>query len=107
MNGVTDLVINKMDVMREVMGDEEWESDFRHRVSKLPNNAAFHEFTSQTTPILFFHRRQHKMIEYKVKVWSNGSKVWYLNEKQHREDGPACEYGQRRPKMVSKRKASP
>ena len=35
MNGVTDLVINKMDVMREVMGDEEWESDFRHRVSNV------------------------------------------------------------------------
>ena len=92
MNGVTDLVINKMDVMREVMGDEEWESDFRHRVSStLPNNAAFHEFTSQTTPILFFHRRQHKMIAYKVKVWPSGSKEWYLNGKQHREDGPAVE----------------
>jgi hypothetical protein len=35
MNGVTDLVINKMDVMREVMGDEEWESDFRHHVSSI------------------------------------------------------------------------
>ena len=34
-NGVTDLVINKMDVMREVMGDEEWENEFRHRVSNI------------------------------------------------------------------------
>ena len=35
MNGVTDLVINKMDVMREVMGDEDWEGDFRYRVSNI------------------------------------------------------------------------
>ena len=32
------------------------------------------------------------MIEYKVKVYANGSKSWYLNGKFHREDGPACEY---------------
>jgi len=29
------------------------------------------------------------MIEYKVKVHSNGEKYWYLNDKLHREDGPA------------------
>lgn len=34
-NGVTDLVINKMDVMREVMNGEAWENDFRHRVSNV------------------------------------------------------------------------
>ena len=31
------------------------------------------------------------MIEYKVKVDDNGNKVWYLNDKRHREDGPAVE----------------
>jgi len=32
------------------------------------------------------------VIEYTVKVYSDGSKFWYLNGKQHREDGPAIEY---------------
>ena len=32
------------------------------------------------------------MIEYTVKVYSNGHKLWYLNGKLHREDGPAVEY---------------
>jgi hypothetical protein len=31
------------------------------------------------------------MIEYTVKVNTNGSKFWYLNDKLHREDGPAFE----------------
>ena len=31
------------------------------------------------------------MIEYTVKVHSNGSKYWYLNGQRHREDGPAVE----------------
>ena len=31
------------------------------------------------------------MIEYKVEVYTNGDKHWYLNGKQHREDGPAVE----------------
>ena len=25
-------------------------------------------------------------------VYANGSKAWYLNDKRHREDGPAVEY---------------
>ena len=29
------------------------------------------------------------MIKYEVVVDSNGSKFWYLNNKPHREDGPA------------------
>ena len=33
------------------------------------------------------------MIDYTVKVYSNGTKYWYLNGKRHREDGPAIEYG--------------
>jgi hypothetical protein len=32
------------------------------------------------------------MSEYKVKVNSDGYKSWYLNDKLHREDGPACKY---------------
>ena len=32
------------------------------------------------------------MIEYKVKVYTNGNKEWWLNDKRHREDGPAVEY---------------
>jgi len=32
------------------------------------------------------------MIEYTVKVWDNGNKFWYLNDKLHREDGPAMEF---------------
>jgi antitoxin component YwqK of YwqJK toxin-antitoxin module len=32
------------------------------------------------------------MIEYTVKVWSSGDKLWYLKGKLHREDGPAIEY---------------
>ncbi len=32
------------------------------------------------------------MIEYTVKVHANGSKHWYLNDKRHREDGPAVEH---------------
>jgi len=31
------------------------------------------------------------MIEYTVKVWSDGDKEWFLNDKLHREDGPAIE----------------
>jgi hypothetical protein len=29
---------------------------------------------------------------YEVRLYSNGSKAWYLNGKLHREDGPAVEY---------------
>ena len=29
--------------------------------------------------------------DYKVKVYSDGSKFWFLNGKRHREDGPAVE----------------
>jgi len=32
------------------------------------------------------------MIEYKVKVYSDGRREWSLNGKRHREDGPAVEY---------------
>ena len=32
------------------------------------------------------------MIEYTVKVWSDGTKEWYLNGQRHREDSPAIEY---------------
>ena len=32
------------------------------------------------------------MIEYKVKVYEDGSTFWHLNGKLHREDGPAVEY---------------
>jgi hypothetical protein len=32
------------------------------------------------------------MIEYTVKVYPTGNKRWYLNDKLHREDGPAVEY---------------
>ena len=32
------------------------------------------------------------MIEYTVKVRADGTKEWYLNDKLHREDGPAIEY---------------
>ena len=31
------------------------------------------------------------MIEYTVKVYSNGTREWHLNGKYHREDGPAVE----------------
>jgi len=31
------------------------------------------------------------MIEYIVKVYPNGDKEWYLDDKLHREDGPAVE----------------
>ena len=30
--------------------------------------------------------------EYKVKVFADGYKCWYLNGNLHREDGPACEW---------------
>ena len=33
-----------------------------------------------------------KMKTYEVKVYGNGDKSWYLNDKLHREDGPAIEY---------------
>ena len=32
------------------------------------------------------------MIKYTVKVYANGIKEWYLNDKLHREDGPAIEF---------------
>ena len=32
------------------------------------------------------------MIEYTVKVYDDGTKFWYLNDKLHREDGPAVEW---------------
>ena len=31
------------------------------------------------------------MIKYTVRVWPNGDKGWWLNDKLHREDGPAVE----------------
>ena len=31
-------------------------------------------------------------IKYEVKVYSWGTKVWYLNGEVHREDGPAVEF---------------
>ena len=31
------------------------------------------------------------MIKYTVKVYEEGDKFWYLNDKYHREDGPAIE----------------
>ena len=31
------------------------------------------------------------MIEYTVEVYENGDKQWWLNNKRHREDGPAIE----------------
>ena len=34
----------------------------------------------------------NKTIKYTVKVYPDGTKYWYLNDKLHREDGPACEY---------------
>jgi hypothetical protein len=30
-------------------------------------------------------------IKYEVRVYSSGTKDWYLNDKRHREDGPAVE----------------
>tara|TARA_R110000824_G_scaffold75436_1_gene191486 strand:- start:289 stop:531 length:243 start_codon:yes stop_codon:yes gene_type:complete len=33
-----------------------------------------------------------KHIEYKVKVYTNGDKFWFLHGKHHREDGPAIEW---------------
>ena len=32
------------------------------------------------------------MIEYKVKVDDNGTIFWFINDKLHREDGPAVEH---------------
>ena len=32
------------------------------------------------------------MIEYTVRVYTNGNKSWFLDGKRHREDGPATEY---------------
>ena len=32
------------------------------------------------------------MIKYEVEVYANGDKLWRLNGKFHREDGPAVEY---------------
>ena len=32
------------------------------------------------------------MKTYTVNVYDNGSKSWYINDKLHREDGPAAEY---------------
>jgi len=32
------------------------------------------------------------MIEYTVKVGNDGSRMWFLNGKRHREDGPAVEH---------------
>jgi hypothetical protein len=32
------------------------------------------------------------MIEYKVRVYEDGDRFWYLNGNLHREDGPAVEY---------------
>ena len=34
------------------------------------------------------------MIEYTVKVYPSGDKSWWLNDKRHREDGPAIEYAE-------------
>jgi hypothetical protein len=32
------------------------------------------------------------MIEYTVHVYDNGNKFWFMDDKRHREDGPACEH---------------
>ena len=31
-------------------------------------------------------------VTYQVRVYESGTKKWYLNNKLHREDGPAAEY---------------
>jgi hypothetical protein len=31
------------------------------------------------------------MIKYEVRVYEDGNRFWYLNDKRHREDGPAVE----------------
>jgi hypothetical protein len=31
-------------------------------------------------------------IKYEVRVYEDGDKYWFLNDKRHREDGPAVEY---------------
>ena len=33
-----------------------------------------------------------RMKTYKVDVYDDGTKHWYLNGERHREDGPACEW---------------
>jgi len=33
----------------------------------------------------------NKMIKYTVKVYPDGTKYWFLNDRLHREDGPAIE----------------
>jgi hypothetical protein len=46
---------------------------------------------SQSLTVVKLKRRK-KMIKYTVKVFSEGSKIWYLNGQLHREDGPAMEW---------------
>jgi len=41
--------------------------------------------------IMVISNEEMIMIEYKVKVYEDGTKVWYLNGVHHREDGPAIE----------------
>jgi hypothetical protein len=41
------------------------------------------------------------------KIYANGDKEWWLNNKRHREDGPACEWANGDKSMVAKWKMAP
>jgi len=58
--------------------------------STLSKGHRFESYRGHHLPNTINQRRK-KMIEYTVKVHSNGSKYWYLNGQRHREDGPAVE----------------
>ena len=57
----------------------------------MPKKAAWVGLTDdEVEKIVDDNTQEHKMIEYTVQVDSHYTK-WYLNEKLHREDGPAVE----------------
>jgi hypothetical protein len=60
------------------------------KIIKLPNGGQIEEYKSGNKLWHLngkLHREDGPAIEY-----TNGDKYWYLNGKLHREDGPAVEY---------------
>jgi len=40
----------------------------------------------------FREYKEHKEGKYIIRVWDDGDKIWLINGKYHREDGPAVEH---------------
>ena len=61
-------------------------------MTKLEELKAAHDAAYDAYEVELKKQEGNRMIEYTVKAYHNGDKIWCLNGKVHREDGPAVEY---------------